>query len=188
VAEKAPDEIARLDELVSKRHAWLREVATACMQRERRNHTLGVDGLIGEAYLRLRRTYGRRSLDEETFVRVVPEVLRRVLIDHSRRRHARKRRNGVDVAPLETADGAVPPSTGCIDIDDALRLLARRHPRQAFAAESIRSGQRWAPFISAELGCSIRTVEADLRFARAWLLRELLAAEVSADPHGAPRD
>src|SRR5712691_10164685 len=69
----------------------LRRLAAACMRRERPGHTLSATALVHEAYLRL---MGQRNVqwsDRAHFFAVAATLMRRVLLDFARKRHAAKR-------------------------------------------------------------------------------------------------
>ena len=83
-----PDAANQLTPLI---YDELRRLANACMRRERPDHTLQATALVHEAYLRL---LGQRQVewnDRAHFFAVAATVMRRVLLDHARKRHTAKR-------------------------------------------------------------------------------------------------
>src|SRR5438552_17530632 len=79
----------------------LRRLASACMRRERPGHTLQATALVHEAYLRL---LGQRDVewhDRAHFFAVAATLMRRVLLDHARKRHTANRGSAPRQATLE---------------------------------------------------------------------------------------
>src|SRR5690349_3226037 len=149
------------------------------MRRERDHHTLQPTALVNEAWIRLAAERGLQWQDRAHFFAVAAQLMRYILVDYARRRHAAKR--GGDLCrvslseALAVADERV---TGLIDVDAALSQLERVDPRKArvavlrlFAGASIEETAR-------SLGISVVTVTRDWRFARAWLTRELTGTGV----------
>ena len=92
----------------------LRRIAGAYMRRERHDHTLQPTALVNEAYLRLIKDRGVIWQDRGHFFGIAARVMRQILVDHARKRRARKRGMGARAdRPVSTiAD----PSSGQ-DID-----------------------------------------------------------------------
>src|SRR4249920_1336661 len=92
-----------LDRLLPLVYAELRRIATRQLRHERAGHTLQPTALVHEAYLRL---VDQRQVDWRNrahFFGVAAQVIRRILVDHARRRHANKRGDGVEHVSLEQA-------------------------------------------------------------------------------------
>src|SRR5262249_17888166 len=97
-------------------------------------------------------------------------AMRDVLVDHVRRRRASKRPGRRTRVPLDGALVAVDAQgLDVIALHEALEGLARAHPRPAQVVELRFFGGLRVPEVAEELGVSVTTVEADWRFARAWL-------------------
>jgi RNA polymerase sigma factor (TIGR02999 family) len=112
--------------------------------------------------------------DRTHFLSVAARVMRRILVDVARLRHAQKRGGaGVRVTlPGELAARSADP----VDVLTLNTVLLRLHaldPRQADVVELSYFGGLTQPEIGALLGISPATVDRDLRHARAWLKREL---------------
>jgi RNA polymerase sigma factor (TIGR02999 family) len=155
----------------------LRELARAWMGRERPGHTLQPTALVHEAYLRLADA-GTLGVDDRTgFQALAAVTMRRVLVDHARRRGRAKRGGGwrrVGLAGLSAdADG----ETDLLALDEALTRLGAEHERAARVVELRFFGGMGVEQAAAVLGVSARTIELDWQFARAWLLRELRGGE-----------
>jgi RNA polymerase sigma factor (TIGR02999 family) len=160
--------------LVERVYATLRSLAVAQLRGERPEHTLQPTALVHEAYLRL---VGQRELDwrdRAHFFGLAALTMRRVLVDHARRRRAKKRDAGEGPEPLTVA-GADGEAADLLDLDRALDLFARRFPRQARVVEMRYFSDLEFDDVALALEVSPRTVKRDWRFARAWL-RAALAA------------
>jgi RNA polymerase sigma factor (TIGR02999 family) len=153
----------------------LRELATAWFRAERAGHTLQPTALVHEAYLRL--SAADRQIEERTrFGGAAALAMRRVLVDHARRRNATKR--GGDLVRLDL--GLVDPEGDSRDVDvlvldEALTSLAAEHERAARVVELRFFGGLTVDQAASLLDVSPRTIELDWRFARAWLLERLEA-------------
>ncbi len=163
-----------LERLVPLVYDELRAIAHRQLRRERPDHTLGTTGLVHEAYLRLVDQHRVDWQDRARFFLVVASVMRRVLVDHARRRAAVKR----GAAPMQvTLDEELLIADEelelVLDLDDALTRLAELDDRQARVVElRYFLGMRDAE--AAELlGVSERTVRNDWVKARGWLFQEL---------------
>lgn len=168
-------EASALDGVLPVVYDELRRLAQARLRRERAGHTLDTAGLVHEAYLRLVDVNRVEWRDRTHFLSMASRVMRRVLIDHANARNAAKRdgaRERVTLAP----DVAAAPEVdldALLELDDALRKLEEVSPRQAKAVELRFFGGLTLEEAAAVLGTSAPTVMRDLRFAQAWLAREL---------------
>lgn len=169
-----------LDRVVGLVYEELRRVAHGRLRNERPDHTLGTTALVNEAYLRLAdiRLAGFESRSH--FLAMASRAMRRVLVDHARRRGAQKRGGDAREIPLDDA-----PLPGTEDVrlflalNDALDRLGEREERQAvvvqlhyFVGLTIRE-------MADVMELSRSTVKRDLRSARAWLASELQPVEES---------
>jgi len=152
----------------------LRRIAGRHLRRERSDHTLQTTALIHEAYLRLA---GQRRASWESriqFFAVAARLMRRILVDHARRRGYAKRGGDAQRVSLEEVPGLpVRRLPELVALDDALNRLGGVHPEliqvvelRYFAGLSNRE-------TAAALGISVPTVTRRWRAARAWLYREL---------------
>ena len=148
----APDAPA-LDALLPAVYAELRRQAARALRREAAGHTLGATALVHEAYLRLAAQGDGAWPDRAHFVGIAAHLMRQILVDHARARHAAKR-----------GDGA------CCD---ALGRLAALDPAQARLVELRYFGGLTIEETAAALGVSPATVKHEWAVARAWLRREL---------------
>src|ERR1700687_6462294 len=83
-------------ELVVQLYSELRRLASHYLQRERGEHTLQTTALVHEAYLRLANQREVHWKNKEQFMGVAAQLMRRILVDHSRGHDAKKRGGGVE--------------------------------------------------------------------------------------------
>jgi RNA polymerase sigma factor (TIGR02999 family) len=163
-----------LDRLLPMLYRDLRREAAAQLRRESRGHTLQPTALVHEVFLRL---VGQRSARWEGrahFLAICAGLMRRILIDHARRRRRLKR--GGTLCRVDLA--AVPAAAATRDVDVLAldRALGDLHALDADQAKLVEL--RFFAGLSVEevaavLGVSGRTVKRDWRSARAFLLRRL---------------
>ncbi len=162
-----------MDRLFEAVYARLRLVARRHLQSERTDHTLGATALVHEAFLKLVGTHATTWEDQAHFFRVASQAMRRILVDHARRRGAVKRQRDLQV-PLTT--GAASPSTDpdeLLAIDDALTRLAEVDPRAARLVELRFFGGMSIEEAAQVLDISVATAKREWTFARGWLQRAL---------------
>ena len=125
----------RADDLLLERvYSTLRNIAVGQLRAERSGHTLQPTALVHEAYLRL---IGQREVDwrdRAHFFGLAAVTMRRILVDHARRRLAKKRGAGEEPEPLHVATGAG-EAVDLLDLDRALDRFAENYPRQAKVVE-----------------------------------------------------
>jgi RNA polymerase sigma-70 factor (ECF subfamily) len=163
-----------LEQLVPMVYLDLRRQAAAQLRREGREHTLQPTALVHEVFLRLAGQTLVRFEDRAHFLGVCAGLMRRVLIDHARRRLRQKR--GGTLCRVELDFEPESPERRDVDLialDRALDELQALDPDQARLVEL-----RFFAGLSTEeaaqaLGVSSRTVKRDWRSARAWLLHRL---------------
>ena len=140
--------------------------------------------LIHEAYLRLARSSAPRCRDRSHFLAIAAITMRRVLVDHARRRTEPKRGGRAVRVRLYEADrteAAVEPEV--LALDQALERLAERSPAAARVVELRCFGGLTVAEIAGVLGVSAPTVRRRWRTARAWL-HAALADGKEGDPVG----
>jgi RNA polymerase sigma factor (TIGR02999 family) len=162
------------EELLLTVHAELRQIARRQMARERTAHTLQATALVHEAWLALRDRLDEARDDPARFYLAAAESMRRILIDHARRRNAQKRGGRLQKLSLDVVEVAETASLDeVLAIDEAIQRLAAAQPR---AADVVRL--RFFAGLGEEeaaqaLGLSERTVRREWSFARAFLFRLL---------------
>lgn len=163
-----------LDQLVPLVMDDLRALARAYMANESPGHTLQPTALVNEAFLRLTE---RRTVQLENRVQlfaVLAELMRRILVDHARRKKAARHGGGKPPLPLEAALGLpIKTDVDLVALDDALKDLASFAPRQSEAVTLSYFGGLTFDEIAAVLEVSEATVKRDLKAAKIWLLHEL---------------
>ena len=176
-----------LDALVPLVYAELRRQARLALRREGAGHTLQPTALVHEAWLRMAGQQHARWEGRTQFFAVAAQVMRRVLVDHARARHAQKRGGGAshvtlgDASPAERAGmagvaAAEESSVDAVDVlalDEALTRLAAFDPQKARLVELRYFVGLSIPEAAAALGVSQATVGREWAVARLWLRREL---------------
>jgi RNA polymerase sigma factor (TIGR02999 family) len=152
-------------------YSELRRLAAAQMANERLDHTLDATALVHEAYLRM---VGDQSFTSRShFLRAAGEAMRRVLVDHARRKTADKRGGGRRQVALDEYMRPTASPEQLLSLDDALNRLAKEEPLKAelvilrfFAGLS-------TPEAASALGVSVPTAERWWAYARVWLYADL---------------
>jgi RNA polymerase sigma factor (TIGR02999 family) len=166
------DEVA-LEQLTPIVYKELRRLARRYMRGERANITLQTTALVNEAYLRLVDLKRMRFNDRAHFFAVSARLMRRILVDHGRRRNL-KRGAGVEHISLdEAASLGQDRDSGLVSLDDAMIALERFAPRQAQVVELRFFGGLSIEETAEVLKISVPTAVRDWSMARAWLHREL---------------
>jgi RNA polymerase sigma factor (TIGR02999 family) len=161
------------DQLVPLIYDELHAMARGQLRRERSDHSLQPTELVSEAYLRLAEGPGGFE-NRSHFFGAAATAMRRVLVDHARRRAAEKR--GGDRHRVTFEDLAVEaeePSVDVVALDDALKALEQEDARLARVVE-----MRFFVGFSIEetattMGISAATVKRDWTYARAWLMERM---------------
>jgi RNA polymerase sigma factor (TIGR02999 family) len=104
------------------------------------------------------------------------QAMRRILVDHARRKRARKRDGQRVRVALDERLASVAAEEDLLDLDDVLTRLARLDPPQARLVELRIFGGMTVAEAAAEMGLSKRSAEREWTAARAWLRRELAPA------------
>lgn len=151
----------------------LRALASRYMRNEPADHTLQPTALVHEAFLRLVDTDRIEWQTRAHFLAVAARTMRRILVDHARRRRAIKRGGGHKVTLVEGLAFNEQRPLDLVALDDALARLAAMDERQSSVVELRFFGGLAVEEIAVVLGVSTATVKRDWRFARAWLLHEL---------------
>ena len=148
----------------------LHSLAEAWMSRERDDHTLQPTALVHEAYLRLIDQSRVSWNDRGHFVAIASEVIRRVLVDHARKRGTVKRGGALKRISLDGMDqGAHEEGVDLIALDEAIEELGRLHERQRRIVEMRFFGGMTIQETAQNLGISPATVKVEWAMARAWL-------------------
>ena len=164
-----------LDALTPIVYEELHRLARRYLRRERSGHSLQATALVNEAYMRLADYTRMQWQDRAHFFAVSAQVMRRILVDHARRRNV-KRGRGVQLVSLEDAVVVAPAEdaeTDLVALDRALIGLTRIDPRKAQIVEMRFFGGLTVEEIGEVLNVSTGTIKRDWRAAKAWLYQEL---------------
>jgi RNA polymerase sigma factor (TIGR02999 family) len=131
---------------------------------------------VHEAYLRLAGVRAGRFQNRVHFFGAAAQTMRRILVDHARRRGARKRSAGAEHLDLErAAQVGIDPDTDLLALDRALENLTEVSPKAARVVELRFFGGLSIEQAAEFLDVGPSTVKRHWSFARAWLSRELEA-------------
>ena len=136
--DNSPDRAPPHDEvdvLVRDLYADLRTMAAAHLRGERPNHTLQPTALVNEAYLRLAKQHVAIG-DRAEFIALASGMMRRILVDHARGKHAEKRGGGqTQVTLLDVEASSTNEQVDLLMLDSAMHRLAAIAPEQARIVE-----------------------------------------------------
>ena len=163
-----------LDDLTPLVYKELCRLAASHLRKERKSHTLQPTALVHEAYLRLVDQKNPNWQNRSHFFGVAARLMRQILVDHARKRHANKR-----AARTASFEEAVmfrqERSPDLVALDDSLTALEKLDPRKCRAVELRYFGGLSMNEIARSLDVSEVTVRRDLRIAEAWLHRQMQA-------------
>lgn len=161
-----------LEELTPLVYRELRLLAASYLRKERQAHTLQPTALVHEAYLRLVDQSVPSFQNRSHFFGVAARLMRQILVDRARRRHASKRA-GQHVSLQEALTFHNEGSRDLLALDASLNALEKIDPRKCKAVELRYFGGLSMDEIAQTLALSAVTVRRDLRMAEAWLHREM---------------
>ncbi len=163
------------DRLFAAVHAQLRRIAAGYMRRERRDHTLQPSALVNEAYLKLVHDRPVTWEGRAHFYGIAARVMRRILVDHARKRAAAKRDTGarVDQSVTRIAAPDAGPDLDVLALHEALTELGALDPRQARIVELRYFAGLTEHEVADLIGLSTATIRRELSTARYWLGRRM---------------
>ncbi len=152
----------------------LRRLAAHKMSSESAGHTLQATALVHEAWLRLVGSGPHPWQNRSHFFAAAAEAMRRILVEHARRKNSLKRGAGADHDELdESAIVLTAPPDELLAVHEALDSLAAQDPA---AAELVKLryfvGMTMEEAANA-LGMAKRSAENLWTYARTWLHREI---------------
>lgn len=167
-----------LDKLIPEVYSELRRLAAYHLQNERPNHTLRPTELVHEAYLLLCKQHSLDVDDRVYFLYLASTTMRRVLVNHAKRRKRIKRRGGTENIPLDELSGKTligfeEDKVDVIALEKVLIKLAKGDAQAVKIIELYFYGGLTFDEIAQVLAVSLRTVMREWRFAKTWLYREL---------------
>jgi RNA polymerase sigma factor (TIGR02999 family) len=152
----------------------LRHIAARYLRNERSVPALDPTALVHETYLRITAQEVPDWRSRSHFFGVAAHLMRQILVDRARRSQRTKRGSGRPCAPLEEACFSAPErSAALLDLDDALKALAKLDTRKSRIIELRFFGGYRVEETAAMLAISVDTVRREQRLAEAWLHREL---------------
>jgi RNA polymerase sigma factor (TIGR02999 family) len=155
-------------------HAELHRMARQRMRREDRRHTLQTTALVNEVYLRLVDQKRVRWQNRAHFFGIASRLMRRILVDHARRRRAQRRGGAVERLSIDESRAAARERpVDLLALDRALRSLEAMDPRQGRVVELKYFAGMTIAEIAEAMGLSPATVVREWSTAKAWLAREL---------------
>ncbi len=161
-----------LSRLIPVVYPELRRIARAHLAR--RDHTLESAALVNEAYLKLIRAQGIHCENRLHFFALCAQMVRRILVDHARRRRYAKRGGDEVQVPLEeTLLGTRARGVDVTALDDALASLTKLDSRKGRVVELRFFGGLSVEETAEVLHISPQTVMRDWSLAKVWLVRQL---------------
>jgi RNA polymerase sigma factor (TIGR02999 family) len=165
------DALERLMPLV---YEELRRIARHYLKNERRGHTLESTALVHEAFLRLIDQRSVQWQNRAHFFGIASQMMRRILVDHARKRQAAKR--DAALVRLSVAERLVPDAErepDLLALDQAIDALAALDPDQGRVVELRYFGGLTIEETAEVMGVSPATVKREWATARLWLKREI---------------
>lgn len=153
----------------------LRRLAAQKMSREAAGHTLQPTALVHEAWLRLGSDDPPTFNNRAHFFGAAAEAMRRILIEHARRRLAAKRGAGVEVVDLEGLEISCPLADDdqLLAVNEALEKLAAIDPRKAELVKLRYFVGLNFEETAAALGIAVPTAKQWWAYTRSWLTVEM---------------
>jgi len=149
----------------------LRNISRSYISKERPGHTLGVTGLVHEAFLRLEHPAEWR--DRKHFFGITARLMRQVLVDYSRHHGARKRNPDHTLPQVQTASTPVALEADHVLLDECLNRLEAVDQRKAEIVELRFFGGLTIQEIAEAKDLSASMVKKELRLAKIWLYRQI---------------
>ncbi|MEO8138979.1 MAG: sigma-70 family RNA polymerase sigma factor [Gemmatimonadota bacterium] len=174
VLELAQGDQRAIDQLLPLVYGELHRLAERYMSRERTDHTLSTTALVHEAYLRLVDQTRVAWKDRSHFLGVAAIAMRRILIEHARRRNVAKRdgaRHRVSLSDLSLAQDD--SAETLLALNDALERLGALNSRLVRVVECRYFLGLSEEETAAALGVTARTVRRDWIKAKGWLAAAL---------------
>lgn len=162
------------EELLPLVYSELRNLAAARMLRESAGHTLQPTALVHEAWLRMVGNGGQSWKNRAYFFAAAAEAMRRILIEHARRKARLKHGGGqqrLNIEELDLAEAA--PDEKNLLVDEALKELERTQPERARIVILKYFGGMTNKEVAEALGISERSVDRHWVCAKTWLYKKI---------------
>lgn len=155
-------------------YAELRNLATARMLQESAGHTLQPTALVHEAWLRLVGDGRQNWKGRAYFFAAAAEAMRRILVEHARRKARLKHGGGkqrLNIEDLDLAETA--PDEKILLVNEALENLERSNPERARVVVLKFFGGMTNQEVADTLDIGVRSVDRHWLCAKAWLFQKL---------------
>jgi RNA polymerase sigma factor (TIGR02999 family) len=170
-----------LEKLIPLVQPEIQRLAQHYMRRERPGHTLQTTALLDDAYLQLAGKTHPQWQNRAHFFAVAAQIMRRIMVDHARQRHALKRSGGaIRITLDECAAVTQTRAAELLALDEALEKLAACDQRKARVVEMRYFGGLTMEEIGDVLKVHVNTVTRDWTAARAWLFAALSGEDMDA--------
>lgn len=165
------DESCHAESMLPDVYEDLRLLACSKMAMESANHTLQPTALVHEAWLRLTTDDDRVWKNKACFIAVAAKAMRRILVDHARRKSRIKRGGDQVRVQLDDMDDIDPVQRAdvLLMVEDALKQLELLHPQRAKVVELKYYGGMTNREVAESEGISEAKVERYWTFSKAWL-------------------
>jgi RNA polymerase sigma factor (TIGR02999 family) len=171
-----------LDEMMPTVYAELHRLARAHLRGERVDHTLQATALVNEAYMRLVDQTRVQWQNRAHFFGTAAQLMRRILVDHTRQRRSAKRGGGATRVELDEAVGVVEArNIDLLALDVALERLEHLDARQSTLVVFRFFGGLTIEEAAEALGVSPATAKREWATAKIWLRRELDGGHTNDD-------
>jgi RNA polymerase sigma factor (TIGR02999 family) len=163
-----------IDEVVAVVYPELRRIARQHLGRLAPDHTLQSAAVANETYLKLINSKGIRCENKAHFLALCAQMIRRILVDHARKRRYAKRGGDAAHVPLDEALlGTRARGVEVLALNEALLSLSEIDPRKGRVVELRYFGGLSVVETADVLQISPETVLRDWKLAKVWLFREL---------------
>jgi len=156
-------------------YAELERLAQSSRRREQEHLTLSTRDLLHEAFLRLPRERLVEARSRRLLFKAFAEALKRVLVDHARKKKSKKRWHVREQEPLDQLLTSVEGvhESSILDLDDGLSSLRERNDARYWVVLLRFFGNLTVDETAAVLGISTTAVDKHWAVARAWLYGRL---------------
>ncbi len=162
-----------VDEALALVYDELRAVAARHLRLERPDHTLQPTALVHEAYVKLAQQHSVRWESRAHFVCIAAVQIRRILVDHARRRKRVKHGGDLFRVTLHDSASVEEPAFDMLELNEVLDRLDAHSAQDRQIVELKYFGGLTEPEIATLLEIGERTVRRRWAFARTWLFKEL---------------
>jgi len=177
------------EQLVLGLYSELRALARQRMAHESPGHTLQPTALVHEVWLRLVVPNRNKWQNRAHFFSAAAEAMRRILVDHARRKHRLKRGGGAEHEDItETAIVLAVPPEELLAVDEAVEELAKEDPQVAELVKLRYYVGMTMSETAAALGLAPRTAERLWTFGRTWLRNYIRRSLTIAGPEKSASD